>query len=53
LWLAAATLFGSDPAFFSRFSWPRYFQKMDHGYWDCLGATQQVSEIIFIYQLLL
>lgn len=41
------------PVFFSRFFMARYFQKWIDGYTgDCLGATQQVSEIIFYLSII-
>ncbi|ESU22874.1 cobS protein [Flavobacterium enshiense DK69] len=41
-------LFALIPVFITRFFLVRYFQKWIHGYTgDCLGATQQVCEVVF------
>lgn len=41
------------PVFLTRYFLARYFQKWIHGYTgDCLGATQQVCEVIYYLSLL-
>lgn len=49
IWLILAVI----PVFLTRFFLARYFQKWIDGYTgDCLGATQQVCEVIFYLSIL-
>jgi len=42
------------PVFLTRYFLARYFQKWIDGYTgDCLGATQQVCEVVYYLSLLL